>query len=302
MAKKIFLIKTKWWFGIIPILFSILLGYYLINSFNQKIEKTYPESKISYQSSHAEASSSAKPTATPAASIKPVVNLPPKISGSFGVPILTYHFVANNPNPQDIARDSLEVTPDKFEAQMDYLSSHGYTPISLDTLFAIFSKQTSAPAKPIVLTFDDGYIDFYTTVYPILTRFNFHAVSFIPTGLIGTSYYMNWGQIREIAQSGLVTFEDHTVSHANLAGLSYDQALKQMTDSKNELQSQTGYPVNFIAYPYGISNSLVQQAATVAGFVGGVGTWYGKADGIYMNMPRIKVSGYWAIEEFASRI
>lgn len=302
MAKKKLLTKTKWWFVIIPILFFILLSYYVINSFNQKIGKTYLERKISYQGNRSEASPSAKPIATPAASIKPAVNLPPKISGSFGVPILTYHYIANNPNAKDLARDTLEVSPDKFEAQMNYLSSHGYTPISLDTLFAIFSKQASSPLKPIVLTFDDGYIDFYTTVYPILTRFNFHAVSFIPTGLIGAGYYMNWSQIKEIASSGLVTFEDHTISHANLAGLSYGQVLKQMVDSKKELQSQTGYPVNFIAYPYGISNSLVQQAASAAGFAGGLGTWYGKADGIYMNMPRIKVSGYWSLEEFTARL
>lgn len=219
-----------------------------------------------------------------------------------GIPILTYHYIGNNPNPQDKARDSLEVPPDKFESQMEYLSSNGYTPVSLDTLYAIFNKQTTAPRKPIVLTFDDGYIDFYTTAYPILRRFNFHAVSFIATGLIGGSYYMNWNQIKEIQSSLLVTFEAHTVTHANLVSLSNAAALKQMQDSKNVLSAQTGYPVNFIAYPYGITNSLVQSAAQAAGFLGGLGTWYGKASGIGMNMPRIKVSGFWSIKEFASRL
>lgn len=238
------------------------------------------------------------PTVTPAP--KPVANFSPQ---SFtGIPILTYHYIANNPNPKDIARDALEVPPDKFESQMQYLSSNGYTPISLDTLYAIFTNQAARPQKPVVLTFDDGYVDFYTTVYPILRRFNFHAVSFIPTGLIGGGYYMNWNQIKEIQNSGLVTFEDHTITHANLAGLSHADALKQMVDSKNVLVSQTGYPVNFIAYPYGITNNVVQNIAKEAGFVGGLGTWFGKADGIGMNMPRIKVSGFWSISEFASRL
>lgn len=229
--------------------------------------------------------------------------VPDRISAaSVRIPILTYHYVANNPNPKDVQRDALSVSPDKFDAQMNYLSKNGYTPITLDTLYGIFNKQTIAPTKPVVLTFDDGYIDFYSIVYPILRKYNFHAVSFIATGLIGGSYYMNWNQIKEIQSSGLVNFEDHTVTHANLPSLSYSAALKQMVDSKNTLQSQTGYPVNFIAYPYGASNSSVQTAAQKAGFVGGLGTWYGKASNPGMNMPRIKVSGYWSIKEFASRL
>src|SRR5689334_6826747 len=122
----------------------------------------------------------------------------PKTTFATSIPILTYHYIANNPNPKDIQRDALSVSPDKFEAQMDYLSKNGFEPITLDTMYAIFHNQTHAPIKPVVLTFDDGYIDFYTNVYPILRRFNFHAVSFIPTGLIGGSYYMNWNQIKEI--------------------------------------------------------------------------------------------------------
>ncbi len=217
------------------------------------------------------------------------------------VPILTYHYIANNPNLKDKARDALSVSPDKFESQMDYLAKNGYTPISLDTLQGLFNKQGTI-TKPIVLTFDDGYIDFYTNAFPILRRFNFHAVEFIPTGLIGGSYYMNWNQIKEIQASGLVTFEAHTVNHVNLTSLSYNNALKQMLDSKNVLASQTGYPVNFIAYPYGVSNDSVRAAAKKAGFSGGLGTWIGKATGPSMNMPRIKVSGAWSLKEFASRL
>lgn len=218
------------------------------------------------------------------------------------VPILIYHYIANNPNPKDRQRDALSVSPDKFEAQMDYLSKNGYTPITLDNLYGIFNNLSSVPARPVVLTFDDGYQDFYTVAFPILRRFNFHAVSFIPTGLIGAGYYMNWNQIKEIQSSGLVTFEGHSVTHANLVSLSYATALKQLIDSKNVLQSQTGYPVNFVAYPYGASNGSVQAAARQAGYVGGLGTWYGKAGGGSMNMPRIKVSGFWSIKDFASRL
>ena len=228
--------------------------------------------------------------------------LPTFANASVKVPILMYHYIGNNPNPKDTVRNSLSVSPDKFESQMDYLSKNGYTPITLDTLYGIFSKQVNSPAKPVILTFDDGYIDFYTIAYPILRKFNFHAVSFIATGLVGGGYYMNWNQIKEIQSSGLVTFEDHTVTHANLPSLSYSAALKQMVDSKNTLQSQTGYPVNFIAYPYGTTNSSVQSAAKAAGFVGGLGTWYGKVSSPGMNMPRLRISGGMSLKDFAARL
>ena len=223
--------------------------------------------------------------------------LPVSVSAqSLRVPILMYHYIAGNPNPKDFARDSLSVSPDKFEAQMQYLAQAGYTPITLDTLYGIFNGQASVLGKPIVLTFDDGYIDFYTNAYPILRRFNFKAVSFIPTGLMGGGYYMNWNQIKEMASSGLVTFEGHTVSH------SYLPSLSQLIDSKNVIQANTSYPVNFVAYPGGASNGFVQANAIKAGYVGGLGTWYGKASGPSMNMPRIKVSGFWSIKDFAARL
>lgn len=218
------------------------------------------------------------------------------------VPILTYHYIANNPNSKDKARDNLSVPPDKFEAQMQYLSQNGYTPVTLDTLYGIFNGQASIAGKPVVLTFDDGYTDFYTNAFPILRRFGFHAVSFISTGLVGGSYYMNWNQIKEIAATGLVTFESHTVSHSYLPGLSYATALKELIDSKNVIQANTGYPVNFISYPGGSTNGSVQALARQAGYAGGVGTWYGKAWGPSLNMPRIKVSGYWNIKDFAARL
>lgn len=228
--------------------------------------------------------------------------IPSKAEAMMSVPILMYHYIGNNPNSKDTTRNVLSVSPDKFEAEMNYLSQNGYTPISLDTLYGIFNKQTTAPSKPIVLTFDDGYIDFYTTAFPILRRFNFHAVSFIATGLVGGDYYMNWNQIKEIAQSGLVTFEAHTVTHPNLNSLSLANVLKQLQDSKNIVQSQTGYPVNFIAYPYGASNSSVQSVAQKVGFVGGLGTWFGKTSGPSFNMPRIRITGQMSLKEFASRL
>lgn len=221
---------------------------------------------------------------------------------SKNVPILMYHYIRDCNCPKDKSGMILSVSPATFDEQMGYLSSHGYTPITLDTLAAIYSNQAQAPAKPVVITFDDGYIDFYANAYPTLKKYAFHAVSFIPTGLIGSGGYMSWDNIRELQKSGLVSFEGHTISHAYLPKLSTQQLTKELRDSKNTLQSQTGTVVNFIAYPFGASNSTVTKVAQSVGYIGGIGTWFGKASGINMNMPRVRVNGGFSLSLFASRL
>lgn len=230
--------------------------------------------------------------------------LPQNYGRSINVPILTYHYIGTNGDRNDTARDNLSVAPDKFEEQMQYLATKGYTPITLDTMYAGLKGQITLPSKPVILTFDDGYIDFYVNAYPILRRFGFHAVSFIPTGLMNQGYYLTWTQIEEMNGSGLISFEAHSVNHPNLTTLPYDSLKYQLSESKKVLESHTGRPVNFFAYPYGASNEVVWQAVKDAGFVGAVGTWGGAviSEGNIIDMPRIKIPGGLPISDFAGRL
>ncbi len=235
---------------------------------------------------------------------QPKTILPQNYGRSVNVPILTYHYIGTNGDINDKARDNLSVAPDKFEEQMQYLATKGYTPITLDTMYAGLKGQITLPLKPVVLTFDDGYIDFYVNAYPILRRFGFQAVSFIPTGLMNQGYYLTWAQITEMNGSGLISFQAHSVNHPNLTTLHSDQLRYQLAESKKILESYTGKPVNFFAYPYGASNEVIWQAARDAGFSGAVGTWGGSliSEGNIFDMPRIKIPGGLLISDFANRI
>ncbi len=93
---------------------------------------------------------------------------PVPVMAAGGIPVLMYHYVRNFTYPGDPEGHVLSVSPANFDAQMAYLSSHGYTPISLDTAYAIETGASPSPGKPVVLTFDDGTIDFYANAYPIL--------------------------------------------------------------------------------------------------------------------------------------
>lgn len=227
--------------------------------------------------------------------------IPPSSSNSLKVPILFYHYVGNNPNPKDLGRDVLSISPDKFEEQMKYLRDNGYTSTSLDTLYAVLKKQATLPAKPVILTFDDGYIDFYYNAYNILRNYNLSATVFIPTGLVGSSYYLTWSQIQEMNSSGLIHFGAHTIHHYNLPSISPETALVELQESKKVLQDQLGVPINFMAYPNGATNNFVVGLVQKAGYAGAVGTWPGtlQSEGTIYNMPRIRISGAIDIANFA---
>src|SRR5260221_3090993 len=78
------------------------------------------------------------------------------------VPVLMYHYIRVNPDPNDKVGFNLSVTPWDFSAQLDWLAQHGYHSITLDDLGANLFYHIKLPPKPVVLTFDDGYRDFYT--------------------------------------------------------------------------------------------------------------------------------------------
>lgn len=225
------------------------------------------------------------------------------IGRSVRIPILMYHYIGNNPNPADKARDALSTAPDKFDAQLGYLASAGYTPITFDTMYSALKGGGSLPSKPIILTFDDGYVDFYVNAFPILRKYGFRAVSFIPTGLMNQGYYLTWSEIKEMQSSGLISFEAHSVTHANLALLSGDRLRNEIIQSKSTLESEIGEPVNFFAYPYGTSNPITWQAVKAAGYAGAVGTWYGliESEGTQYNWPRVRIAGGISLEDFKKK-
>lgn len=232
----------------------------------------------------------------------PSFYIPPSSENSLKVPILFYHYVGNNPNPKDSGRDVLSISPDRFEEQMKYLRDNGYTLISLDTLYAALKKQATLPAKPVILTFDDGYIDFYYNAYNILRNYGLSATVFIPTGLVGQPSYLTWSQIKEMHSSGSVNFGAHTIHHYSLPSVSSETALNELTESRRVLQDELSVPINFMAYPNGATNNSVASLVQKAGYIGAVGTWSSliQSEGTIYNMPRIRVSGTISIENFAN--
>lgn len=238
---------------------------------------------------------SKKPEATPSVYV-------PQFSGNqLRVPIILYHYLSDNPDPKDLARYGLSVGPAQFDEEMKYLADNGYTSMTFDSLYPAFKNPGLLPPKPVVITFDDGYSDFYYNAYPILKKYGINGTVFIPTALMNQGYYLTWNQIKEMAGSNLIHFESHGVHHYSYPSISHDTLVQELTESKKVLQDLLGVPINFIAYPYGTTDGSVIEAVKQAGYTGAIGTWPNKiqSEGTLYNMPRLKVGGGMDLKRFA---
>ncbi|WP_287241401.1 MULTISPECIES: polysaccharide deacetylase family protein [unclassified Okeania] len=127
------------------------------------------------------------------------------------VPVMMYHDILPK------KKVSFDVTVKQFEKHLELIQESGATPISLDQLIQHLRTGEALPEKPIVLTFDDGYIGHYEIVYPLLKKYNYPAVFSVYTDkiegkIVGRST-LTWSQLQEMAKNSLVTIASHSVTH-----------------------------------------------------------------------------------------
>ncbi|MBQ7935657.1 MAG: polysaccharide deacetylase family protein [Clostridia bacterium] len=158
------------------------------------------------------------------------------------VPVLMYHAVSD-----DLwGISGLFVSPSEMEKQLQYLTENGYTPIWFEDLENIENIE-----KPVILTFDDGYEDNYTNLYPLLHKYKVKATIFMITGFIGSEHYLNEEQIKTLNQSGLISFQSHSLTHPDLGKCSEEELEKEMLQSKLDLVRLTGKEPFVLCYPMG---------------------------------------------------
>lgn len=193
-------------------------------------------------------------------------------SATFRVPILMYHYVEYVTDERDTIRKSLALTPNIFEKQLQTLIGDGYTFITTKDLADVLDGKARLPDKPIILTFDDGYGDFYTDVFPLLKKYNVRAVAYVVPGFSDKLNYMTSAQVTEVAKSGIVEIAAHTMHHVWLKGMSKEQATYEIEESKKMLEANYGISVVSFAYPYGAFDEQAADIAKKAGFRTAVST------------------------------
>lgn len=185
--------------------------------------------------------------------------------------VLNYHQIANNPTP-------LSVAINDFDAQMKFLVDSGCVTITPDELYAGLNGEIELPPKPVLITFDDGYLDNYTNAFPILKKYGLRATIFIiPAFTSVYPGYMTWEQLKEM-EAGGITVQSHTLTHPKLEALPDDEIRVELLNSKNLLEENLGHPVEFLAYPTGTYNLHIAGLAQDAGYKGAFTIKYGVVD------------------------
>jgi peptidoglycan/xylan/chitin deacetylase (PgdA/CDA1 family) len=224
-------------------------------------------------------------------------------SGVARVPILMYHHIASAPAGADAIRLDLSVSPVVFTQQMDYLQSHGYQTVSLADLVNRLARGIALPAKPVVLTFDDGYDDNYSQAYPILRRHGFSGEFFLITNAVGNPDYMTWDQAIEMSRHGM-SIQAHGRTHADLAVSSAGDATWQIAGSRAIIEEKIGAPVQFYCYPSGRYSAQTIDILRAKGYVAAVTTAYGAThspSGLF-ELSRVRMRGADSLEQFVVKL
>jgi peptidoglycan/xylan/chitin deacetylase (PgdA/CDA1 family) len=207
------------------------------------------------------------------------------------VPVLMYHSISERPPPETAP---LAVRPGAFADQMALLKDRGFTPISFSALAVIIGRAGGVqadtttrpgshdhgevrgmPAKPVVITFDDGYADFHRHALPVLDDLGFAATVFVTTGWLADAgadaagrpldRMLSWSQTREAAAHG-IEMGGHSHSHPQLDQLPDGELRDELIRNKELLEDRLGRDVTSMAYPYGYSSARVRRAVRASGY------------------------------------
>ena len=175
------------------------------------------------------------------------------------IPALMYHSISEV--PEGWARD-LCVRPEVFEEHLRYLQEEGYHVITAPQAMILLKSGQAVP-KTVILTFDDGYDNNYTTAYPLLKKYGF-AGNFYAVGKdIGQTYhqdgvrsYMTIAQLKEMRDNGM-EIGSHSMSHDNLTKIAPHFLPWEIYQPLNLFYEQMGFWLSGIAFPNGAYNELV---------------------------------------------
>ena len=181
------------------------------------------------------------------------------------IPIITYHSI-------DDSGSVVSTTPGVFRQQMEKLSETGYRTITVGQLTDSLRAGHWPTEKTAILTFDDGFENFFTEAAPILQEFSFTGTVYLVTDHCGRfndwtgnppelprSSLLSWSQIRELSSLGF-EFGSHTVTHPDLTTLDPDAADDEISRSRIAIEDATGKKVKSFAYPFGRMTGAVRRA------------------------------------------
>ncbi len=196
---------------------------------------------------------------TPAGEAVAVRGSDVKTEPAEGVSVLMYHMIG------DIPDNGAVLTEENFRAQLELIRKNGFHPITMAELHAYVTEGAPLPEKPICITFDDGYADNYSMVYPLMKEYGYPWTVFVITGDVGKPGRLTWDELRDMAESRAVTIASHTATHPELAAISGEAARADMAAAQQALKDNLGIENRWLAFPYGSYDAEVIEIAKSLG-------------------------------------
>lgn len=230
------------------------------------------------------------------------------------LPILMYHRVSPEPAQESRLLRPYRVDPARFEEQLAYLRDAGYESTTLQEWRMAVGSHSPLAGRKVLLTFDDGYLDFHEHAWPLLARYGFFASVFLVAAEIGgTSRWdralgpcqplLGRREIHELQEAG-VGFGAHGYRHRPMTGMAPEDAVRDALRAREILSEELSTPVAALAYPYGAADALTAHLTGACGYTLGLTCRNGASqlsDDLLL-LPRIEVSGTDRLEDFILKL
>jgi peptidoglycan/xylan/chitin deacetylase (PgdA/CDA1 family) len=218
------------------------------------------------------------------------------MTNNYSIPVLMYHHV----NPDG---NFINVTPGVFEKHIRYLRDHGFNALNTADFLLILAGKQQPPKRPVMITFDDGWLDNWSYAFPVLRRYHMKAVIFVVTSLVAEQgrrdrsdektvlplpvhnecqkmveedrapeVMLSWDEMREMESSGLVDIQSHTHTHQRWDKMEYDgkarseTVFRELETSKKIIEDKLDKQCSTLCWPWGIYNDEYISLARSAGY------------------------------------
>ena len=183
--------------------------------------------------------------------------------------IIQYQNISPKPHPS-----RLWLSVESFKKQLEYISMNDFQVLSIDDALQYMKREKEIKRKrPISLSFDNGYLDYYDKAFPVLSQHGFPSTLLISPRKVGKERtmgnqkipYLTWDQLRELADRGVIigAYEDESW---NINEIAEQLVLRHVIEYKKDLEDKLGMEIRYFGVKEGVPNQEVRDRLISEGY------------------------------------